>query len=167
MKIVDFIDTFKGTEYKDKLIQKHITKPYMHWLMKVAEAENIVQKSCYDKDGRFRLNSPLRYYLYIITIIKNYTDLEFTESEMISEFDLLEENGINDYIIQGIGEDVGRFNTVLKMTFDDHMENYRSLPSYFDSKKDALMMILDSIQLSEDADVTMEANQDGEWEQDI
>lgn len=167
MKIVDFIETFEGTEYKDKLIQKHITKPYMNWLMKVAEAERIVQKSCYDKDGKFRLNSPLRYYLYIIMIIKNYTDLEFTENEMMYEFDLLEKNGINDYIIQEIGEDVGRLNTVFKMTLDDHMENYRSLPSYFESKKDALMMILDSVQSPEDMDVAMEVNQNGKGEQDI
>lgn len=152
MKIVDFIDTFKGTEYKDKLIQKHITKPYMHWLMKVAEAENIVQKSCYDKDGNFRLNSPLRYYLYIITIIKNYTDLEFTESEMMSEFDLLEENGVDDMIVS-MADDVARFTKVMQMTLDDHMENYRSLVGYVDGKKDALMTVLDSIQLPEEGDI--------------
>lgn len=152
MKIVDFIDTFKGTEYKDKLIQKHITKPYMHWLMKVAEAENIVQKSCYDKDGNFRLNSPLRYYLYIITIIKNYTDLEFTESEMMSEFNLLEENGVDDMIVS-MTDDVARFTKVMQMTLDDHMENYRSLVGYVDGKKDALMTVLDSIQLPEEGDI--------------
>ena len=151
MKIVDFINTFKGTEHKEKLIQKHITKPYMNWLIKVAEAENIVQKSCYDKDGNFRLNSPLRYYLYIITIIKNYTDLEFTDGETMSEFNLLEENGVNDMIV-GMTDDVARFTKAMQMTLDDHMENYRSLVGYVDGKKDALMTVLDSIQLPEGED---------------
>lgn len=141
MKIVDFIDTFKGTEYKDKLIQKHITKPYMHWLMKVAEAENIVQKSCYDKDGNFRLNSPLRYYLYIIMIIKNYTDLEFSD-DVMSDFNLLEESGVNDMIVILI-DDVKRFDTVLKMTLDDHFENYRSLPSWLEGKKTGMIELVD------------------------
>ena len=149
MKIVDFVNTFNGTEHKEKLIQKHITKPYMNWLIKVAEAENIVQKSCYDKDGNFRLNSPLRYYLYIITIIKNYTDLEFTDGETMSEFNLLEENGVNDMIVS-MTDDVARFTKVMQMTLDDHMENYRSLVGYVDSKKEALMTVLDSIQLPEE-----------------
>lgn len=149
MKIVDFIETFKGTEYKDKLIQKHITKPYMHWLMKVAEAESIVQKSCYDKDSKFRLNSPLRYYLFIVSTIKNYTDLEFEDGEAIRDFNILEENGINDMIV-GTVEDVGRFAKVIQMTLDDHMENYRSLVGYVDGKKDSLMTILDNIQLPYD-----------------
>lgn len=151
MKIVDFVNTFKGTEYKEKLIQKHITKPYMNWLMKVAEAENIVQKSCYDKDGNFRLNSPLRYYLYIITIIKDYTDLEFTDGETMSEFNLLEENGVNDMIVS-MTDDVARFTKVMQMTLDDHMENYRSLVGYVEGKKDALMTVLDSIQLPDGED---------------
>ena len=146
MKIVDFIDTFKGTEYKDKFVQKHITKPYMNWLMKVAEAENIIQKSCYDKDGKFRLNSPLRYYLFIMSTIKNYTDLEFEDGEAIRDFNALEENGINDMII-GMVDDVKRFTKVLQMTLDDHMENYRSLVGYVDSNKDWAISLLDSIQL--------------------
>lgn len=148
MKIVDFVNTFKGTEYREKLIEKHIINPYMNWLLKVGEAENIVQKSCYDNDGRFRLNSPLRYYLYIITIIRNYTDLEFTDGDMMKEFNLLEENGINDMIV-GMIEDVARFTKVMQMTLDDHMENYRSLVGYVDGKKDALITILDNIQLSD------------------
>lgn len=163
MKIVDFINTFKGTEYKEKLIQKHITKPYMNWLLKVGEAENIVQKSCYDKDGNFRLNSPLRYYIFIVTVIKNYTDLEFEDGDMMHDFNLLEENGIDDMIV-GMVEDIARFTKVLQMTLDDHMENYRSLPSYFDSKKDALMTVLDSIQLPENVGVDMEVNQNAKIE---
>lgn len=150
MKIVDFVNIFKGTEHKDKLIQKHITSQYMSWLLKVAEAENIIQKSCYDKDGKFRLNSPLRYYLYVVTVIKNYTDLEFDDNDIIGGFNLLEENGVTDMLVGGLINDVERFNTVLKMTFDDHMENYRSLISYVDGKGNALMQVLDSLQVLEE-----------------
>ena len=147
MKITDFINTFKGTEYKDKLIQKHVVNPYMHWLLKVGEAENIVQKSSYDQDGKFRLNSPLRYYLYMITVVKNYTDLEFGDGEMMRDFNLLEENGVNDMLLALI-DDVKRFDTVLKMTLNDHFENYRSLPSYFDSKGAALMEVMDAMNIN-------------------
>ena len=155
MKIVDFINVFKGTEYKEKLIQKHVVKPYMHWLLKVGEAENIVQKSCYDQDGKFRLNSPLRYYMYIVTIVKNYTDLEFEDGEMIRDFNMLEENGISNMLVSLI-EDVASFNTVLQMTLDDHMENYRSIIGYIDSKRDTVMSVLDQ------ALDMMEVNQDAE-----
>jgi len=39
-----------------------------------------------------------------ISIIANYTDLEFSEDDSIAEYDYLIENGIFDYIIGGINE---------------------------------------------------------------
>lgn len=148
MKIIDFIEEFKKSTSKEALLREHIKSYYMSWMMKVAEAENIIQKSCY-VDDNFRLNSPLRYYLYMIVIVRNYTDLEFDDEEAVRDFNSLEEAGISDMLVSLIGEDVEKFNTVLKMTLDDHMENYRSFAGYIDNKSSALMEVLEGLDLGD------------------
>lgn len=151
MEIGKFIEEFDKAAAKDRamkkvsettrLIDKHIVRPYISYEVKMNEAKRIVDLSMYvDVDGKkvFSANTPLRYMLLMMAIIRSYTDLEFDITNTLIQFDLLESRGIFDIFVNEIGADFERFQTVLNMTVDDRIANERSLVGFFMDKAEAL-----------------------------
>lgn len=154
MKIKDFIKEYNESNNKKKYIKSHITKSYISWATKVYEAEKIVSISCTSKqDNKFYLSSPMRYFLFVMSVINNYTDLEVEEKNNVDAYDSLEEFGLISEIIDTIGVDVKNFETVIKMTFDDYIVNFRNLTSYIDHKLDDFETLLDEIDVMQDTNV--------------
>lgn len=146
MTIKDFIFGYTKTLDKDKekFLAKHIKSHYLSYAMKIAEAEQIIQHTCYvDVNGsqRFRNNTPLRYVVFVQAVLRNYTDLEFSEN-VLEDFDKLEENYIVEAVFAAIGDDVDRFQTVLNMMLDDVQMNERALVPFVEGKLDALSIIM-------------------------
>lgn len=145
MNINDFINEYNEAQNKEKYLKKHIVTDYLSWTEKVLEAQKIVQMSCYENDGdRFKINSPLRYYLYVLAIVRSYTDIEIEKNRGIQSFDLLEKNGVTTLLLNQIS-DVKSFQTVLNWTLDDHMMNYRDMTSWLDGKGEALKELFDAM----------------------
>ena len=138
----------KKTTETERLIRKHITSYYISYEVKISEAKKIIQHSSYETiDGReyFRINSPVRYLLFMMSVIRSYTDLEFDTTNTMIQFDLLEQRGILDLITQVIGDDYDKFQTVLSMTLDDLISNERSLISKLSDLGDVLSVLLDQM----------------------
>ncbi len=141
MDIGKFVEEFDQSQAKDRVVKKHIVTNYISYEVKISEANKIIKHSFYtDVDGEetYLANSPVRYILFMMAVIRSYTDLEFDNTNAMIQFDLLESRGIIEMIIELIGQDYERFQTVLNMTIDDLMSNERSLVSYFDRKLTAL-----------------------------
>ena len=152
MDIGKFIDEYVATKdagAKERLAKKHVTKTYLDYAKKIDEARRIVKYSCYDSDGNFKINSPLRFMLFTLSVVNNYTDLEFSQENFVAEFDLLMKNRVMDNIIPGIQDEYNSFETILKMTFDDEYENTRSLISYAEQRITALMAALAAMDIPE------------------
>ena len=121
MDIGKFIEEYDRAQSKDRLIKKHVLSDYISFEVKLSESKKIIEHSCYeDVDGRrvFRMNSPVRYMLFMMAVIRSYTDLEFDLTNTMIQFDLLDQRGIFEQLIQVIGGDVDKFQTVLNMTMD-------------------------------------------------
>ena len=156
MNINEFINGYNEAQNKEKYLKKHVTTSYIDWGVKIFESERIVQMSCYDNNDesrRFRINSPMRYYLYVLAVIKNYTDVEIEDGKGLQSFDELEKNGITTPLLAAIGVDADSFQTVLKMTLDDHIMNYRDVTSWMDEKLEAIKTVFDMLgEISEDGE---------------
>lgn len=151
MDIGKFIDEFVATKdagARDRLVKKHVVNTYLDFVTKVNESKKIIDHSCYDADGKFVVNSPLRFMLFTISVVKNYTDLEFDSENSLGQFDLLMKHGVVETIIPFIADDYASFETVLKMTFDDEYENQRSFVSFMEHKLDVMAEALASMELS-------------------
>lgn len=160
MKIKDFVDEYKSIDSlmdQIEFIGKHVKSNYMEYLVKVAKAEDIIQRSCY-VDNKFRINTPLMEYLVDVAIIEAYTDLEFTPELRMAEYDMLCECGIvRDFRTR----DAKAFVQIVKDTLSDHRENYRSFAGYLDGKGEVLMSILDALdfgEVSEDGETKEESD---------
>jgi hypothetical protein len=87
-----------------------------------------------------------------------YTDLEFDQTNVLVQFNLLEQYGITEAIINAIGEDYDSFRTIVNMTLDDTMQNERSLISYLENLGQSFSVVMDEFvkKLTEAAEKEME-----------
>lgn len=113
---------------------------YMPYAEKLFIAENIIQSSSYAmvKDGdtlkktdRIQINSPMRYILFVMTIVNKYTNIEVNFSNIMPEFDYLNKNNLIEIICDKIGDkEVAEFNTVVEMVLNDFMSNKFEFKNY-------------------------------------
>lgn len=154
MDIGKFIDEYVATKdpsAKERLAKKHVKTTYVSYAKKIDDAKRIVKHSCYDADERFTVNSPMRYMLFIICVVTNYTDLEFSKENTLEQFDLLLKHGIAETLISIIGNDYRSFETVLNMTFDDEYENNRSITSFIEHKMEAILTALEAMSIEDNS----------------
>lgn len=111
------------------------TEKYLPYSDKAMLAEHIVKSSSYaivknendgklQKTNRIKINSPMRYVLFVMTIIDKYTNLEVNFNDVMPEFDYLNRNNLFEVIFNKIGDkEIGEFNTVVDMVLNDFMTN--------------------------------------------
>ena len=158
MKVQEFITQYKL--YGDDFIAKHLTNLYVSYARKIAEAHKIVDLTMYKEVNgvrHFWHDTPTQYNLFIQRLIANYTDIEMDNP--LEDYDSLDALGLIEKIIAIIPQsEYSEFNTVLKMVVDDEINNIRSIPSYIDTKIDAIMLLLSGIAENEDIQKAISEN---------
>lgn len=145
MKILEFVEGYNESKQKKAFVDKHITKHYLPYEDKIVQAKNIIERSSYQEvngESIFKLNAPMRYMMFIISIIELYTDIEWELTEIdgkenadkLSGFNLLEETNLTEVILNSIGADIKRFETILNMVLDDTLDENRSLVPFLETK---------------------------------
>ena len=129
-------DTDKSKFLKTKLK----TEKYLPYSDKLIIAENIIKSSSYamiKEDGvlkqtdRIALNSPMRYILFVMSVVDKYTNMEVNFKDVMPEFDGLNSNGLIEAIFAKIGtKEVAEFNTVVEMVLNDFMANKYEFKNY-------------------------------------
>lgn len=154
MKVDEFIQGYEkalksksNVNTAEKYLEKHITRKYLPYSIKMAEARNIVWRSSFNDDNKFYLDSPVRYILFVVSVLTNYTDIEF--ATVGEDYDKLAECGAIEAIIATIGEDYDAFQTVVNMTLDDLMTNEREFVAYIEHVVDATKTALESVSADE------------------
>ena len=135
MKIKEFckeysnrIDKLKGDYLNDNL---HINT-YIPFLTKVTLADKLARVTTLDKDtGNINIKSDVNYLLFCRMIIEQYTDLQVETEGFYEEYDLLNESGLLDKIMQMIPEkEIAEFKMICDMKKDDIIFN-QSTPKAF------------------------------------
>lgn len=142
MIITEFVNGFKSANDKEKFVKKHITRTYVPYEEKVSRCQRIIDNSMYvneESGRRFRPNTPLRYELFIITMVQCYTDIEYEYDNTLSGFNAMAECGADAYIMDAVKNDVGIFQSVLDMMVDDVVDSERNYVDYIDTKIDVIV----------------------------
>lgn len=153
-----FIDEYNVANDKTKYVQKHMLNSYVPYEDKVAECRKIIDIASHKmvtvNDQEHKIywnNTPMQHMFYILTLISLYTDLEWIkdsgdDNENLKVYNELSKNGSIYIIISLITPfEKQSFDTVLNMVEEDTYENERSIPSYLDTKIDALELMLTSV----------------------
>ena len=128
---------------KAKFLRSNLkTEKYMPYADKLALAENIVKSSSYamiKEDGKLKqtdriaLNSPMRYILFVMTVVDKYTNIEVNFENIMPDFDALNFNSLIEVIFERVGDkETAEFNTVVEMVLNDFMANKYQFKNYID-----------------------------------
>lgn len=143
--VKSFVEEYEKYSNDDKvkfLKTKLKTEKYIPYADKMIIAENIVKHSSYamiKEDGvlkqtnRIALNSPMRYILFVMTVVDKYTNIEVNFKNIMPDFDALNFNNLIEVIFEKIGDkETAEFNTVVDMVLNDFMANKYQFKNYID-----------------------------------
>lgn len=155
--VKSFVEEYEKCSNNDDkarfLKSKLKVEKYMPYADKLTLAENIVRHSSYamvKEDGtlkqtdRIALNSPMRYILFVMTVVDKYTNIDVNFNNIMPDFDALNFNSLIEVIFKKIGDkETAEFNTVVEMVLNDFMANKYQFKNYID---DTLLKISDLIE---------------------
>lgn len=140
MTVEEFVKQYKiASKAKgsgEEFLQNRFVRKYVPYIQKIAVCSRIIDACWYEKQGvdqngivrmkRFRINSPNTYLLFILSILKEYTDLQLLEegSDNAKDYDTLNEAGVILEMISRIPtEEYNEFQMVFRMIESDTKSN--------------------------------------------
>ena len=142
--VKSFVEEYEkcsNNDDKAKFLKSKLkTEKYLPYADKLTLAKNIVNHSSYamiKEDGvlkqtdRIALNSPMRYILFVMTVVDKYTNIEVNFKNIMPDFDALNFNSLIEVIFDKVGEkETAEFNTVVDMVLNDFMANKYQFKNY-------------------------------------
>ena len=149
LNIEDMVKEYTSTtnEVARKMFMEKIQiEPYISYSSKIIYASRIIESTSWDPDNkRIEVNSPIRYILYVYTLLLLYTNIDVHNEGMLAEYDALASAGLVEKILDKIPErEKKEFDTVLKMVGDDYYTNHFETHAYIDSLIDRLRNIVEN-----------------------
>lgn len=142
LTVKEFVEGYKKTTNTDKskyLKTKLTTLDYLPTMDKIIAAQNLIKSTSYAvistgnttenndeliRTNRIHINSPMRYILYVMTVVDRYTNIEVDFNAVMGEYDLLNSNSLVEVIFDKIGKkETTEMSTIIDMTLNDFMEN--------------------------------------------
>lgn len=140
MTIKNLVETYSNfvTENlkKDYLKDNLKITAYVPFVKKVTYATTLAQNTMVDKEaGNIRVSSESNYLFFVRSIIELYTNLEIENGAFYDEYDLLNESGVLDKIMQMIPQkEINEFKMICDMKREDIIFN-QSTPKAFISQQ--------------------------------
>lgn len=133
-------DRLKEDYLKDNL---HI-KTYLPLLTKMTLADKLAKITTLDKDtGNVNVKSDINYLLFCRMIVEQYTDLQVETEGFYEEYDLLNESGLLDKIMQMIPEkEITEFKMICDMKKDDIIFNQSTPKAFINQQVERVSTIL-------------------------
>lgn len=156
-KFVEGYQNCKTSDAVERYLKKNLKViPYLSFVKKKTLAEKLIDISMFeyenykDKDnimkrrktGNLKVDSVVQYLLFCRIIIENYTNLKIESEGFFEEYDLLNSNGLMDYIFQSIPEkEISDFKTIIDMTKSDVMFNEFDVHNYLSKQIERIVTI--------------------------
>lgn len=131
-------NSLKSNDVREKYAESMIIKDkYIDYLVKQKYAQDIISISCLDNKGHIKINSCKKYMMYINTLLTLYTNIEMSEKNCVAEFDMLDRENLIDTLLKYIPEEeLGKFDTIMQMCYDDFMTNNYEIHAFITKTAD-------------------------------
>lgn len=149
MTVDKLIEEYEWSKRKKREydFSQRIKMKYMPYAEKCAFVKSVLDNTSYvEIAGKktYKRNTAGMLFVFTMQMISNYTDLEFSNEEVVKTYDALMETGLMNKLMTEIPEEeVGILRGMLDMQRDDEEVNTRSLISFFETKTEAFQMALD------------------------
>lgn len=139
MSAKEFIDGLSKMKTDDGInayMNKHIKiYPYLPYQIKMTVAKVLVKASTFDDKGHFHVDSCRKRILFVDAVLRYYTNIHLNSDEIFGEYDLVQKNGIYDYVKSQIPErELMEFSAVVDMVYSDIITNEYEPRNYIDKQ---------------------------------
>ena len=140
MFIKNFVESYSNfatQNLKDNYLKDNLEiTTYVPFVKKVTYAASLAQNTMIDKDtGNIRVSSESNYLFFVRSIIELYTDLEIENNAFYDEYDLLNESGLLDEIMQMIPEkEINEFKMLCDLKREDILTNQYETHSFISNQ---------------------------------
>ena len=148
MKIFDVVEKYSAIA-TDRLKEDYLKEnlkitTYLPFLTKVTLADKLAKITALDKDtSNVNVKSDVNYLLFCRMIIEQYTDLQVETEGFYEEYDLLNESGLLDKIMQMIPEkEIAEFKMICDMKKDDIIFNQSTPKAFINQQIERVSTIL-------------------------
>lgn len=128
--VKDFIDKYliSSKEVQNEMMDKIVLRKYMPYEAKVVLSKKIIASHRLDKEGYVNSDTCSMHLSLIASILQYYTYFEIKADEAAYAYDLLQEHGLLDVIIEKkIGRDIVELRNVFAMCQGDFDTNHISI----------------------------------------
>lgn len=138
--IKEFIEKYNeiatDTLKEDYLKENLQINTYVPFIKKVSYAVTLIENTMTDKDtGNVKVKSEATYLFFCRSIIELYTNLKIEDNAFYEEYDLLNESGVLEKIIQMIPEkELNELKMLVDMKKSDFIQNNYELHSFINSQ---------------------------------
>lgn len=141
--VKDFCKKYNGTnidQTKQAFVEKVMNQHYVPYERKITICENIIKSSYYKTNEagetkKLHINSPAKYMLYCLNLIKEYTYIEVDFKKSLEEFNMLNECGLLDVIMFCISDkESTEFRRILDMVESDVIQNEYEIHTFISSQ---------------------------------
>lgn len=132
-EFVNKYNTIATDRLKEDYLKNNLhIKTYLPFLVKATLADTLARATTIDKEtGDINVKSDVNYLLFCRMIVEQYTNLQLETEGFYEEYDLLNESGLLDKIMQMIPEkEIKEFKMICDMKKDDLLFN-QSTPKAF------------------------------------
>lgn len=149
MTIDKLIEDYEWAKRKDRNYDfaQHIKRMYMPYAEKEALVRSVVKATSYvDIAGRkvYRRNTSGMLFAFTMHCVARYTDIEFSDDEAMSTYDVLMETGIMNKLMMQIPEsELSILRGMLDMQREDLEVNVHSIESFLENNSEAIRMVFD------------------------
>ena len=174
VNIKSFIVAFKSKKSEDEkkeFLSQHVITTYIPMEKKIAAANNIINACYWQGDGVNRylhIDSPSKYMLTCMTLIKLYTNLEYKSDDILEVFNLLNENEVFDLIPKCINQrDFSELNMIIDLVgkdvitneYDNHAYITKQVNRFIDLAANTLPPFLEKLDLNKIQEIINEAKE--------
>lgn len=141
---VEKYNTIKLEKSAEDFLKENVhIKTYLPFLTKVALADNLAKITVLDKDtGNINVKSDVNYLLFCRIIIEQYTDLKIETEGFFEEYDLLNESGLLDKIMQMIPKkEITELKMICDMKKEDTIFNMGTPKAYISQQIERITTI--------------------------
>ena len=159
MTVEEFVKQFKiasrGKGSYEDFLQKRIVRTYVPYVEKIAVCSRVINACWYEKQGvdengvvrtkRFRINSPNTYLLFILSLLKEYTDIQLLEngSDNAKDYDMMNEAGLIMEMTKRIPVDeYNEFQMIFRMIESDTKSSEYEISSWLTNRINDLTFLV-------------------------
>lgn len=140
--VKEFINQCEESFFDVETVKSIIVNKYIPFHVKLNVSKRIIENHSLES-GNVKSETGTMYLSFVATVLRLYTNLDISATETDIDYDMLQEHGLVDEILNFIGKDLEEFRKIFAMCEEDFRTNYLSTPNFIQRQVNKICGVLE------------------------